>query len=379
MHCAGARVKEKPQGRSRDCRRKPMNHRFVIALACALATPAVCAQGYPTKSVRYIVPSLPGGGSDIVGRMLAAHLSQTFKQQVVVDNRAGGGGNIGAEIAAKSAPDGYTIFQMAVTHAINVTLYKNLAYDIVRDFTPLTRLASSPLVVTVHPSLPVKSVAELVQAAKAKPNGINYGSAGTGTPTHMAVELFNRRAGIELVHVPYKGGGGAQSSILAGETQIYFANIVTAMPHVQTGRLRAGGDQSETRAADSGLPDHRRERLSGLRIRNLVRPHAAGANAEEYCRDRARGGACRVECAGEQQTPDRDGIHSDRRFGCGVCGVHSGGDRDVREAGAGVEGNLRIILLPPLRGKAGMGGLLLCFVWGRCFKFAGGSAGRRAQ
>ena len=216
-----------------------MNHRFVIALACVLAAPPVSAQGYPAKSVRYIVPSLPGGGSDIVGRMLAAHLSQTFKQQVVVDNRAGGGGNIGAEIAAKSAPDGHTIFQMAVTHAINVTLYKNLAYDIVRDFTPLTRLASSPLVLTVHPSLPVKTVAELVQAAKAKPGGINYGSAGTGTPTHMAVELFNRRAGIDLVHVPYKGGGGAQSSILAGETQIYFANIVTAMLHVQTGRLRA--------------------------------------------------------------------------------------------------------------------------------------------
>ena len=122
-----------------------MNRISIFVLAYALASSAVCAQGYPTKSVRYIVPSLPGGGSDIVGRMLAAHLSQTFKQQVVVDNRAGGGGNIGAEIAAKSAPDGHTIFQMAVTHAINVTLYKNLGYDIVRDFTPLTRLASSPL------------------------------------------------------------------------------------------------------------------------------------------------------------------------------------------------------------------------------------------
>jgi tripartite-type tricarboxylate transporter receptor subunit TctC len=252
-----------------------MNRKTVFALTCALATPAVCAQGYPTKSVRYIVPSLPGGGSDIVGRMLAAHLSQTFKQQVVVDNRAGGGGNIGAEIAAKAAPDGHTIFQMAVTHAINVTLYKNLAYDIVRDFTPLTRLASSPLVLTVHPSLPAKSIAELVQAAKAKPNGINYGSAGTGTPTHMAVELFNRRAGIELVHVPYKGGGGAQSSILAGETQIYFANIVTAMPHVQTGRLRALAVTSPKRVplipdyptiAESGYPGYESETWFGLML-----------------------------------------------------------------------------------------------------------------
>jgi len=252
-----------------------MNRKTVFALACAFATPAVCAQGYPSKSVRYIVPSLPGGGSDIVGRMLAAHLSQTFKQQVVVDNRAGGGGNIGAEIAAKSAPDGHTIFQMAVTHAINVTLYKNLAYDIVRDFTPLTRLASSPLVLTVHPSLPVKTVAELIQAAKAKPGGINYASAGTGTPTHMAVELFNRRAGIELVHVPYKGGGGAQSSILAGETQIYFANIVTAMPHVQTGRLRALAVTSPKRVplipeyptiAESGYPGYESETWFGLML-----------------------------------------------------------------------------------------------------------------
>jgi len=252
-----------------------MNRKTVFALACALTSSAVCAQGYPAKSVRYIVPSLPGGGSDIVGRMLAAHLSQTFKQQVVVDNRAGGGGNIGAEIAAKSAPDGHTIFQMAVTHAINVTLYKNLAYDIVRDFTPLTRLASSPLVLTVHPSLPAKTVAELIQAAKAKPGGINYASAGTGTPTHMAVELFNRRAGIELVHVPYKGGGGAQSSILAGETQIYFANIVTAMPHVQTGRLRALAVTSPKRVplipeyptiAESGYPGYESETWFGLML-----------------------------------------------------------------------------------------------------------------
>ena len=246
-----------------------------FACACALAPSAACAQAFPTKSVRYIVPSLPGGGSDIVGRMMAAHMSQTFKQQVVVDNRAGGGGNIGAEIGAKSVPDGHTIFQMAVTHAINVTLYKNLGYDIVRDFTPITRLASSPLVVTVHPSLPVKTMAELIQAAKAKPGGINYGSAGTGTPTHMAVESFKRRAGIDLVHVPYKGGGGAQASIIAGETQLYFANIVTAMPHVQTGRLRALAVTSPKRVPlipdyptveETGYPGYQSETWFGIML-----------------------------------------------------------------------------------------------------------------
>ena len=251
----------------------PWTHIFAF-LGAVLST-AAYAQGYPAKSVRYIVPSLPGGGSDIVGRMMAAHLSQTFKQQVVVDNRAGGGGNIGAEIAAKSMPDGHTIFQMAVTHTINVTLYKNLAYDLVRDFTPITRLASSPLVVTVHPSLSVKTLADLIHATKAKPGGINYASAGTGTPTHMAVELFNRRTAIELVHVPYKGGGGAQSSILAGETQIYFANIVTAMPHVQTGRLRALAVTSPKRVplipeyptiAESGYPGYESETWFGLML-----------------------------------------------------------------------------------------------------------------
>lgn len=251
----------------------PWTHIFAF-LGAVLST-AAYAQGYPAKSVRYIVPSLPGGGSDIVGRMMAAHLSQTFKQQVVVDNRAGGGGNIGAEIAAKSMPDGHTIFQMAVTHTINVTLYKNLAYDLVRDFTPITRLASSPLVVTVHPSLSVKTLADLIHATKAKPGGINFASAGTGTPTHMAVELFNRRTGIELVHVPYKGGGGAQSSILAGETQIYFANIVTAMPHVQTGRLRALAVTSPKRVplipeyptiAESGYPGYESETWFGLML-----------------------------------------------------------------------------------------------------------------
>ena len=251
----------------------PWTHIFAF-LGAVLST-AAYAQGYPVKSVRYIVPSLPGGGSDIVGRMMAAHLSQTFKQQVVVDNRAGGGGNIGAEIAAKSMPDGHTIFQMAVTHTINVTLYKNLAYDLVRDFTPITRLASSPLVVTVHPSLSVKTLADLIHATKAKPGGINFASAGTGTPTHMALELFNRRTGIELVHVPYKGGGGAQSSILAGETQIYFANIVTAMPHVQSGRLRALAVTSPKRVplipeyptiAESGYPGYESETWFGLML-----------------------------------------------------------------------------------------------------------------
>jgi len=248
----------------------------VFATACLMGwAVAAPAQTYPSRPVRYIVPSLPGGGSDILGRMIAASLTQTFGQQVVVDNRAGGGGNIGAEIAAKAPPDGHTLFQMAVTHAINVSLYRNLAYDIVRDFSPVTRLASSPLAVVVHPSLPAKSIADLVRLAKSRPGAINYASAGSGTPTYLAVELFKGRAGIDLLHVPYKGGGGAQTSVLSGETSVYFANVVTALPHVRQGKLRALAVTSPKRVsllpqhptvAESGYPGYQAETWFGLLV-----------------------------------------------------------------------------------------------------------------
>jgi tripartite-type tricarboxylate transporter receptor subunit TctC len=242
----------------------------VICMACQAQ--AARAQAYPTKSVRYIVASLPGGGGDIIGRLVAVNLSQTFHQQVVVDNRAGGGQNIGAEIAARAAPDGHTIFQMAVTHVINASLYRNLSYDIVRDFAPVTRLASTPLIIVAHPSLQVKSISELVNVAKAKPGSINYASGGTGTPTYLAAELFKQRAGIDLVHVPYKGGGGAQTSVLAGETSVYFANISTALPHFQSGRLRGLAVTSTERipllpdyptVAESGYPGYQSETWFG--------------------------------------------------------------------------------------------------------------------
>lgn len=248
---------------------------MVLVIAAVFVASTASAQTYPSKSIRYIVPSLPGGGSDILGRLVAAQMSQTLGQQVVVDNRAGGGGNIGAEIGARAVADGHTIFQMAITHAINVTLYRNLGYDIVRDFVPVTRLASTPLAVTVHPSLPAKSIAELVQLAKAKPGVINYGSAGTGTATYLAVELFKSRAGIDLLHIPYKGGGAAQSATLAGETSVFFANVATALPHVQAGRLRVLAVTSSKRlsvmpdsptVAEAGYPGYQSESWFGLML-----------------------------------------------------------------------------------------------------------------
>ena len=199
----------------------------------------VFAQSYPAKTVRMVVPFSAGSGSDTIGRMIAGALTEGFGQQVIVDNRAGAAGNIGAEIVAKAPADGYTLLFANIGHAANVTLYRNMGYDIVRDFAPVTQVASAPAIVVVHPSLPVKSIAELVKLAKAKPGAINYASGGAGTATFIAAELFTGPAGIQLLHVPYRAGGEALTSVLSGETSVYFAPLATALPHVRQGRLRA--------------------------------------------------------------------------------------------------------------------------------------------
>jgi tripartite-type tricarboxylate transporter receptor subunit TctC len=197
------------------------------------------AQAYPAKPVRFLVSFSAGSGTDTIGRIVAGGMAQAFGQQVVVENRAGAAGNIGAEIAAKSPPDGYTLFLANMGHAASVTLYEKLAYDLVRDFAPVTQLASSPSMVVVHPSLPVKSLAELVKLAKAKPGAVHYGSGGIGTPTFVAGELFKMQAGVDLLHIPYKSGGEAIIGVMTGEVPLYFAPMSTALPLVQQGRLRS--------------------------------------------------------------------------------------------------------------------------------------------
>jgi tripartite-type tricarboxylate transporter receptor subunit TctC len=196
------------------------------------------AQAYPAKVVRYIVPMSPGSGADTIGRIVTGGLTQVFGQQVIVDNRTGAAGNIGAEAAARAPADGYTLFQASSTHAANVSLYRNLSYDLVRDFAPVTQLASSPSIVVVHPSLPVKSIAELVKLAKAKPGAINYASTGIGSATWVAGELFKGMAGVNLLHVPYRGGGESLTAVVAGEVSVYFAPLAAALPQVRQGRLR---------------------------------------------------------------------------------------------------------------------------------------------
>jgi tripartite-type tricarboxylate transporter receptor subunit TctC len=212
----------------------------VLALCAAVAFAGVAsAQWTPTKPIRLIVPSSPGGSADAVTRVLADGVSRVLPQRVVVENRAGASGNIGSELAAKAPADGYTWLMINNAQAANVSLYKNLTYDLLRDFAPVTLVETSPHVIVVHPSLPVASVSELVRLARQRPGQLDYASAGLGTVTFLAAELFKAQAGIDLRHVPYKGGGESLISILSGETIVYFSPLPVALPHIRTNRLRA--------------------------------------------------------------------------------------------------------------------------------------------
>ena len=236
---------------------------------------AAQAQGMPERPLRYLVPGSPGSGADVLGRILAGGLGPRLGQQVVVENRSGAGGNIGAEIAAKAAADGHTVLQISMTHALNATLYTKLGYDLLRDFAPVTQIATSPSMLVVHPSLPVRTVGDLVTLARARRGAINYASAGTGTPTFLAAELFKGQAGVEMVHVPYKGGGEAMTSVISGETSVYFAAAGIALPYVGQGRLRAVAVTARKRLpmmpqlptiAESGLPQYQSGNWYGLLV-----------------------------------------------------------------------------------------------------------------
>ncbi len=253
-------------------------HAALLALVCLLgmfASQNTWAQTYPTKVVRYIVADPAGGNSDILARIVAEGLTQVLGQQVIVDNRGGAAGNIAAEIAAKAPADGYTLFQVATTHAVNISLYNKLAYDLVRDFAPVTQLASAPAVVVVHPSLPVKSIADLVKLAKAKPAEVKYSSAGVGTSTFVAPELFKKLAGVDLLHVPYRGGSQALLAVMTGETSVYFSPVATALPYIQQGRLRALAVTTPKRltllpeyptVAEAGYPEYQATNWYGLMV-----------------------------------------------------------------------------------------------------------------
>ena len=216
--------------------------RTLAMLACALAlpTPAPAQQSYPAKPIRLIVPLAPGGPSDILARSMAQVISPSLGQTVVVDNRTGAGGTIGIDIAAKSPPDGYTMLLVALaTYTITANLDSKLPYTPRTDLTPVIILAGAPYVLTVHPSLPVTSLKELIALAKARPKELNYASGGTGTGPQMAFELLKLKTGMSIVHIPYKGTGPALTEQMAGQVQVALFNMIAALPSVQSGRLRA--------------------------------------------------------------------------------------------------------------------------------------------
>jgi tripartite-type tricarboxylate transporter receptor subunit TctC len=221
-----------------------------LGAALVLTVPGhVLAQAYPTKPIRMIGPSSPGGGIDTNGRILAAYLTQSLGQQVVLENRPGAGGRIGTELASKASPDGYTlVFSAAASMTIHPNTYANLPYDPIRDFAPISLVALSEYILAVHPSLPVKSVKELVALAKARPGQIVYGSSGTFGLPHLAGELLEQSAGIDMLHVPYKGGGPAARAILGGEVAFMFGTGPTVVPHAKAGRLRLIAIASDKRS-----------------------------------------------------------------------------------------------------------------------------------
>ena len=220
----------------------------VILVALVASTAQAWAQQYPVRPVRLIVPFPPGGGTDTMARVVAPKLSEFLGQQVVAENRGGAGANIGAELAAKSAPDGYTLLLNTITNAIGASLYTKLNYDLVRDFATITQLATTPHILVVHPSVPVKSVKEFVALAKRKPGELAYSSSGSGSAAHLAGELFNSLAGVKSVHVPYKGGGPSMIALVGGEVSLCFATMPSAIGYVRSGRLRGIAVTTERRS-----------------------------------------------------------------------------------------------------------------------------------
>jgi tripartite-type tricarboxylate transporter receptor subunit TctC len=244
--------------------RKYCSQVAVMLLSCTSVTLAY-AQPYPSKPLHLIVPYAAGGGADIVARTLAQKLSESMGQQVVVDNRAGAAGNIGAALGAKAAPDGYTLLLITNTHATNASLYTKVGYELAKDFAPITLMSETPLILAVHPSLPARSVKELVAVAKSRPGQLHYSTGGNGSSAHTAAQLFVSMAGIDLVHVPYKGNVEQTTALMSGYVQLTFSTMSGLLPQVKAGRLRALAMTAAKRApaapdiptiAESGYPGY---------------------------------------------------------------------------------------------------------------------------
>lgn len=251
-----------------------MRRALLLGLASVvLASPALSQGNYPNRPVRIVVPSSPGGGTDISARVIAEHLGRAFKGQFFVENRPGAGQSIGIEVAARSEPDGYTLLMAASTLALNPIMYKNIRYDPVKDFAPVSQVASIPNVVLVHPSVPARTLKELIALAKSKPGELTYASAGLGTSPHMGMELLKHMAGIDIQHIPFRGSGPAVTDTISGRINITLASTLQAKPFVEGGQLRAlavtGARRSEAlpdvpTVAEAGVPGYEALQWYGL-------------------------------------------------------------------------------------------------------------------
>lgn len=257
--------------------------RALVACATLGMASAAWAQDYPTRSIRLVVPYAPGGATDILGRTLAEKLTQSIGQPVVVENKPGAGGLIGANYVAKAPADGYTLLvSSAATHATSAFLYSSVPYDIVKDFASVTLLASYPNVLVVHPSVPAKSVKELIELAKAKPGVLNYASTGTGGTSHLAGELFKMMTGTDIVHISYKGSGPAVTDLLGGQVTLMFDSVASSLPLVTSGKLRALAVTGKNRSpalpdlptvAEAGLPGFEASAWNGINAPAGTPPH----------------------------------------------------------------------------------------------------------
>jgi tripartite-type tricarboxylate transporter receptor subunit TctC len=237
------------------------------ALVATLAPASTAAaQAYPTRPIRLIVPFPPGGGTDITARAVAQKLTESWGQTVVADNRPGANGTIGVDTAAKAAPDGYTLAMISSSHAINVGIYSKLPYDLVKDLAPITQFTRQPYALVINPSVPAKSVKELIALARAKPATLNYGSSGTGGLSHLSGALLGSLAGIDLTHVPYKGGAPAMTDVIGGQIQMLFGTLLLTGPHAKAGRLRALAVTTAQRWPGSELPTMQEAGVPGFEI-----------------------------------------------------------------------------------------------------------------
>lgn len=268
-----------------------MRRRLLCSAPLAILASPLAAQAYPSRPIRFIVPFAAGAGVlDIMARLVGQYLGASIGQQVIIDNRPGAGGNVGAEVAAKAAPDGYTMLMGAVALVVSPFLYAKLPFDPLADLAPVTQVNSAPLMLVVHPSLPVNSVAELIAYAKARPGALNYGSGGVGATPFLATELFKSMAGIDVVHVPYKGGAPALADLVAGQLSFMIENVPGTLPFVKDGKLRALAITSRQRLAlvpdlptmeEAGVPGYEMIGWNGIFVPKATPPDiVARLNAE---------------------------------------------------------------------------------------------------